>query len=53
MRATNLPVPCPGVALADPWKWPRAGASRAHPLPALSVQFLVSGKLCFPWVTDG
>lgn len=25
----------------------------AHPLPGLSVQFPVSGKLCFPWVTDG
>lgn len=24
-----------------------------HPLLGLSVQFQVSGKLCFPWVTDG
>lgn len=24
----------------------------AHPLLGLSVQFPVSGKLCFPWVTD-
>lgn len=27
--------------------------SHAHHLPGLSVQFLVSGKLCLPGVTDG
>lgn len=36
------------------WKWRKAGVSpHTHLLPGHSVQFLVSGKLCLPWVTDG
>lgn len=35
-----------------PWKPGKAGVPPPL-LPGLSVQFLVSGKLCLPWMTDG
>lgn len=50
-RASSLSPPRPGegpLEVAEGRHFPHA-----HPLPGLSVQFPVSGKLCFPWVTDG
>lgn len=56
-EARRKPLTCPRPAQGWSWQTPGSGRGRAlpraHPLPALSAQFPVSGKLCFPWVTDG
>lgn len=50
------PLTCPHPVQGWAWQTPGSGRGQAflhaHPLLGLSVQFPVSGKLCFPWVTD-